>query len=888
MAHQHPAPVRATHDPSAVPAGSQSRRRAAPLLAFLGTVSGYVLSGLVMRDSSAGVRTQLLWPALGVAVGIAARWPRRAIVTAVGLGTLLGSAGVLAAAGWPARDAVTTALLVSVDLLILCSLLRLLAVQRLSRPVEVVGLLCASVAAAVAAAVSAVVLAAAGFTAGADGWAEGPSWLLGSSWGVVVFAPVIMTMTRPAPSRGRRAPEFAAATGLTLVAAFFLFSPNTTTGAGLLAWRYVTVVGLVWLAVRFGAAAVAPVLALVALYGAAPFTAKGVFAAGAQDPLSQVRLVQSSALLVGAAVLLLAVLFDERRRASAEQEQATRELRDQAARLAVLFEQSPTPAARVLVAESGEVQVLQSSLAMQRLVGVNETGADAAQLRLRVVPEDRAEAWSVITDALRRQEPRTAEIPPQSEVRLLTAAGDPVTVLMSAAAIEDVTGTGRTNELIVHAVDISARRQAEQALTEQALTDAVTGLPNRHALQDRLATALHRLERAPGVVGVLFCDIDLFKQVNDILGHQAGDLLLREVAGRLASAIRPTDTVARVGGDEFVVLCEGCTHPSQFESVALRIRDRVSGPWTYHGQVFHPAMSIGITGTSDPDASMQELLRRADVAMYQAKDAGRDRIAIYERSADDEMVRSVAMQRMVRASLDSDGFVLHYQPVVNLRGGHVIGAEALIRMKGADSQLIPPAEFIPYAEASELIARVGTWVLGQAFTDLRDWRSRGFPYQMNVNVSPRQLASSDFGESLLDEAVRAGVDPTWVCVEITETALLHHNGHAPRALQPLQEAGVSIALDDFGTGFSSLAWLTALPVDIVKIDGSFTRQLGTDPRRTAIISAIVGIANELGLTATAEGVETTRQKEMLLAMGCPEGQGYLLGRPVPIDDPSWT
>lgn len=869
-------------------AASGWRDWAAPTAALVGAALACVTPALVMWGAPGIVRLQLLWPALGVAVGIATRWRPRLMLPAVGLGTALGVTGILAAAGWPARDVATAAALVTADLLVLGLLLRRLGVRRLGRPVEVVALLFATVATAAVAAMLAVLLSLGGYTAGSDGWVDPPSWLLGSAWGVMVFAPVVLTATRPDTWPWRRTPEFALAAGVALVATYFLFAPTTAAGLGLLAWRYLTVVGLVWLAVRFGAAAVAPVLAAVALYGAAPFTAKGVFAAGAPDLLGQVRLVQSTALLVGVTVLLLAVLLDERRRAFADAERIGQELREQASRLAVVFDQSPTPAARVTATTSGEIEVVEWSQAMQRLLGVDEVGSDHTRLRLRVLPDDREAVWAVISRALRRGEPLDTSGASQSEVRLVTADGSVVTVLLSAAAIPDATDSAGRAQVIVHAVDITARRQAEQALAEQALTDPLTGLPNRHALHDRLAVALRRLGREPGLLGVLVCDLDLFKQVNDTLGHQAGDLLLTEVADRLASAIRPADTVARLGGDEFVVLCEEVSHPAQLLAVALRMRDRMSGPWTHHGRVFHPTMSIGIASTSDPQASRHELLRRADVAMYRAKDAGRDRIEVYERSADTEMVRSVAMQQRVRTSLDNDGFVLHYQPVVNLRGGHVIGAEALIRMRGDDSQLIPPAEFIPYAEASELITRVGTWVLSRAFADLRDWRSRGHPYQVNVNVSPRQLARREFGESLLQQAVRAGVDPSWVCVEITETVLLQDSSHAPEALHPLREAGVSIALDDFGTGFSSLAWLTGLPVDIVKIDGSFTRQLGTDPRRTAITSAVVKIANDLGLTATAEGVETPEQRDLLLDMGCPEGQGYLLGRPVPIDDPSWA
>ena len=400
--------------------------------------------------------------------------------------------------------------------------------------------------------------------------------------------------------------------------------------------------------------------------------------------------------------------------------------------------------------------------------------------------------------------------------------------------------------------------------------------------------ALQRLRRHPGVVTVLFCDLDHFKDVNDSLGHAVGDQLLVEVSQRLRAAVRPEDTIARLGGDEFVAMGEGITDPADAVLLAMRLQDKLSAPWALEEQVFRPAMSIGIAMASDPDVTVDELLRRADLAMYRAKELGRNRIEVYERAVDDQVQHAVSIQHELRRAIDTGGLVLHYQPIVALVDAEIVGVEALVRMRGRDGGLLMPADFVPQAEATGLVVPMGAWVVQQSLADLVRMRERGHEHLLSINVSPTQLREDGFATYLLEQASFAGVLPEWLAVEVTETALIHDPGRSGRELARLSAAGVRVSLDDFGTGYSSLSWLTQFPVDIVKIDKSFTDDIGIDDRKTAIVSALISVSHELGFTVVAEGIESSTQAQRLLEMGCDRGQGYLYGRPASIEEAPWT
>ncbi|MFN8169118.1 MAG: EAL domain-containing protein [Candidatus Nanopelagicales bacterium] len=557
-------------------------------------------------------------------------------------------------------------------------------------------------------------------------------------------------------------------------------------------------------------------------------------------------------------------------------------------RLAAVFAHSPVATLRMVTGGARRTLVLDANDAVRSLFGLDVVGMGSERLLSTLHPEDRAPIESLVEGVVLRagRDGDAAWTPLLGrEARLVDSGGQVRWVILSASAVGRPAPDGE-QELIVQFEDITTLKSAEAALTERALTDSVTGLPNRYALTDRLAMAISRLSRRPGLVCVLFCDLDQFKQVNDAFGHDAGDGLLTEVAARLAAAVRPEDSVGRLGGDEFVVVCEGLRDPMEAVVLAGRLQDGLRASWSYAGHEFTPTTSIGIAVTGDPDCRPGDLLRQADVAMYRAKDSGRDRIELYDRSLDDELAAALAMQERLRAALADDGFVLHYQPVFLLDGLTMVGAEALVRMQDADG-LHSPAVFLPQAESSGLITEIGDRVLDRALRDLTCWPGAPAPPTVGINVSPTQLLRPGFAGSVMAALERHRVPAGRLVVEVTETALLDRRGTGVAALHELHDAGVIIALDDFGTGYSSLSWLHELPVDIVKIDRSFVSSMVVDHRRAVVVRSVVDIADEIGLGVVAEGVETEEQLAMLREFGCETAQGYLLGRPVPVDDPSW-
>jgi diguanylate cyclase (GGDEF)-like protein/PAS domain S-box-containing protein len=558
-------------------------------------------------------------------------------------------------------------------------------------------------------------------------------------------------------------------------------------------------------------------------------------------------------------------------------------------RLAAVFAHSPVPSLRMVTGGGRRTRVLDANQAVRALVGLDAVGLGTDDLFAVVHPQDRALTRTLMDDVVGEAIGSGGSVAGAAvlgrEVRLLDAEGRVRWVILSVSPVGRPSADGE-QELIVQFEDITTLKNAEAALTERALTDPVTGLPNRYALTDRLSMALARLSRRPGLVCVLFCDLDQFKQVNDAFGHEVGDGLLAEVGERLVSAVRPEDSVGRLGGDEFVVVCEGFGDPSEAAALAGRLQEHLRAPWSFAGHEFAPAASIGIAFTDDPSCPTGDLLRQADVAMYRAKDSGRDRVEIYDRSLDDELEAAMEMQEKLRAALSSDGFVLHYQPVMLLDGLVVVGAEALVRMRDG-AALLPPAAFLGQAESSGLIGELGAWVLDRALGDLAAWPGAAPPSSVGINVSPSQLVRPGFADSVLSALERHDVAPKRLVVEVTETALLDRRGGGVETLQALHAAGVLIALDDFGTGYSSLAWLHELPVDIVKIDRGFVQAMVVDHRRAVVVRSVIEIAEEIGLAVTAEGVETERQLAMLRDFGCESAQGFLLGRPAPIDDPAW-
>ena len=425
---------------------------------------------------------------------------------------------------------------------------------------------------------------------------------------------------------------------------------------------------------------------------------------------------------------------------------------------------------------------------------------------------------------------------------------------------------------------IGERLRVEQQLTHQATHDALTGLPNRSQLLERLAQAIERAQAEPNrTFAVLFLDLDRFKLVNDSVGHSAGDELLIETGRRIVDAVRSDDTVARLGGDEYAILIEDIEGPQVAEELAQRVLRALGEPCWIAGREVFPSASLGIALWHPRYRNGAELLRDADAAMYRAKSAGRDRWAVFDEAMREEAVRILDLEADLRRAINGDGFVAFYQPIVRLDDHRVIGHEALLRWRHERRGLLTPSEFIGVGEDSGLIEEVD-WIL---YRQVMDELARGGEGYISVNVSPRHFRSGDFADRLLRMIDQAGADPHRLRIEITEVALLDDVPRALRMLRTLRSHGVLAQLDDFGTGFSALSYLHRFPIECLKIDQSFVAGLvgDTQPESVAVVRAIQALAGTLGIETIGEGVETEAQRATLRELGCTFGQGYLFGRP---------
>ncbi len=472
------------------------------------------------------------------------------------------------------------------------------------------------------------------------------------------------------------------------------------------------------------------------------------------------------------------------------------------------------------------------------------------------------------------------------ELQRLDAEGKVYWVSVSGLPVFDEEGTFRGYRGIGR--DITARKLAEDETQRLAFYDTLTGLPNRRLLMDRLGHAQVTSARSRRHGALLFIDLDNFKDLNDTLGHDVGDLLLEQVALRLVSCLREGDTAARFGGDEFVVMLEDLSEQEdeaarQAEVVAGKILARLNAPYELLGREHSSSPSIGITLFGGTGASVEELLKRADVAMYQAKAAGRNTLRFFDPQMQAAVLARAALDADLRQGLQRSELMLHYQPVVD-GYNRIVGYEALLRWRHPRRGLVPPGEFIPIAEQSGLILAVGQWVLRTACLQLVEWARQPATERLSiaVNVSARQFRQSDFVEqvgAVLDET---GADASRLKLELTESLLISDVEDAIRKMGALRARGVRFALDDFGTGYSSLAYLKRLPLDQIKIDQSFVRDILSDPNDAAIVRTILALAHAMDLQAVAEGVETEGQRQFLLDNGCTVFQGYLFGRPGPL------
>jgi diguanylate cyclase (GGDEF)-like protein len=421
------------------------------------------------------------------------------------------------------------------------------------------------------------------------------------------------------------------------------------------------------------------------------------------------------------------------------------------------------------------------------------------------------------------------------------------------------------------------------ALSNHAAThDAMTGLPNRHLLHDRIEQAIAMAPRHGTKVALLFLDLDGFKHINDSLGHSTGDKLLKSVTSRLTDCVRASDTVSRQGGDEFVVLLAEMNEAADAGVTARRFLQVLGDPHSIDGHELQVSVSIGISIFPDDGLDAETLIKAADAAMYRVKESGRNGYQYFDAAMRTHSIERQYIEEGLRRALKNDEFELHYQPKIDIGSGAITGAEALIRWTHPERGTIPPAAFIPVAENCGLIAPLGKWVLRKACEQGRLWMDAGLPpITMAVNVSPLQLGRVDFLETLLGILDETGFDPKYLELEMTEGVLMKRAAATDVTLKTLKTTGLRLAIDDFGTGYCSLSYLTKFPIDTIKIDKSFVREISTAPAETAIVTAVISMAHSLNLVVVAEGVETREEFEFLANLGCDEAQGYYFSRPVP-------
>jgi diguanylate cyclase (GGDEF)-like protein len=457
------------------------------------------------------------------------------------------------------------------------------------------------------------------------------------------------------------------------------------------------------------------------------------------------------------------------------------------------------------------------------------------------------------------------------DARLFLIASVGLSVLLGALLLTLGTGRERARRLVA---------QRTEELQHQASHDALTGLPNRAHVLVRLEQSLSSTRSAGWTGAALYVDLDDFKNVNDTLGHQAGDQLLVAVAGRLAGTLRGADTIARMGGDEFVVLVEGTASTSAPAVVADRLLAAMREPFTIDAAPTPMTVNVSIGIAAGDRASAGELLRDADVALYQAKALGKCRYQVFDATVQSNASRRNDLEFDLRSALISGQYRLVYQPIYDLEDLTIVGVEALIRWAHPTRGLVPPDEFIPILEQTGQIQEVGRWVLNEACQQMASWRARGDSVYVSVNISGRQLDDDSIVADLRSALTRSGLDPSALILEVTETALMRSAEETARRLHAIKSLGVRIAVDDFGTGYSSLAYLRQFPVDLLKIDRMFTNAATTSPRSEALIRTLVQLGQDLGLATLAEGVETTAEMDLLRRAGVDLAQGFLMSRPL--------
>lgn len=453
---------------------------------------------------------------------------------------------------------------------------------------------------------------------------------------------------------------------------------------------------------------------------------------------------------------------------------------------------------------------------------------------------------------------------------------------LTITAIRD--DSGEITNFFASFSDISERKEAEQRIEHLAHTDALTSLPNRHTLVERLSQALEQAKRSADSLAVLFIDLDRFKTINDSLGHHIGDLLLIDVAVRLKKSVRSADIVARFGGDEFVVILPLIRSEIEAAHIAEHILTTLSEPYILENNKVYSTPSIGISIFPHDGTTVTELFKNADSAMYSAKSHGRNNFQMFTREMHTVAQQRLTLETDLRTAIEKEEFIVHYQPQIDATNGSLAGFEALVRWQSPERGIVPPDSFIPVAEETGLIIEIGRQVLHMAFRQMSQWQSAGLPLiKVAINLSARQLRQPELPETISELLKINGISPNRVELEVTESMVMGHPEESIKILTTLKKMGIDLAIDDFGTGYSSLSYLKLFPVDTLKIDRSFVKDIETDPNDAAIASATIALAHTLGRKVVAEGVETGGQLEFLKQHGCDIMQGYLFSKPLPAD-----
>jgi diguanylate cyclase (GGDEF)-like protein/PAS domain S-box-containing protein len=568
-------------------------------------------------------------------------------------------------------------------------------------------------------------------------------------------------------------------------------------------------------------------------------------------------------LIFSGAMLLIAIGVS--RRFVLQSENLQRTMQENETQLRSLIESAPLPL--VIVRRGDEQIVYANERALQQF------GLTAAQARGRSMREFYADPAE--RDAVMETIDRTGSIRDR-EVEMQDRTGRRFWLLFSAQRIRYAGEACLLKAL--HNID--DRKRMQDDMRHRAMHDTLTNLPNRGMFIESLDRALKKARRRKNRISVLFIDLDRFKVINDTLGHQAGDKLLLAVSERLRASVREADLVARLGGDEFVVLIEDQASPEEVMIVAQKVLLALDRPALIDWREVHISCSIGIASYPDDGEEVDMLVKNADIAMYQAKERGRNNFQFYSADLNKLTLQRFELETRLKGALERSEFFLHYQPEIDLESGRVAGVEALLRWQDPKTGLVMPVDFIPLAEETGTIVAIGRWVIEQALADLKRWRDAGMDLYVSANISVRQFQHHELVNEIFQALQRHSIAPRMLRLEVTETMMMSDPNAAERAFRGLKGLGVELAVDDFGTGFSSLSLVRRFPIHVVKIDRSFVNGCPQNRECVAIVQAVAAMASTLGLRVVAEGVETREQRDVIAALGCDGAQGYFFSRPV--------